>query len=144
MKDPILYGSVHLLFYRNDQALLLKRQNTGFSDGMWSVIAGRMDGGEEVKAAAVREAQEEAGLILEESDLEVIGVLHRNSPDSEWIDFFLRVHSWREEPVNMEPHKCAELRWFPLGSLPENTIPFIKKALLRKDEPLWFDSRGWQ
>ncbi|TDF93738.1 NUDIX domain-containing protein [Paenibacillus piri] len=52
--------------------LLLKRQNTGFEDGKWSVDAGRMDGGEEVKAAAIREAKEEAGVDIDLSDGEVL------------------------------------------------------------------------
>lgn len=45
MEEPILYGVVYLLFYRNeDEVLLLKRKNTGFADGKWSVVGGRMDG----------------------------------------------------------------------------------------------------
>jgi 8-oxo-dGTP diphosphatase len=72
MRTPILYGSVHILFYQNDEVLLLKRQNTGFQDGNWSVVAGRMDGNEEVVAAAIREAKEEAGVEIEHKQLEII------------------------------------------------------------------------
>lgn len=73
MKQPIFYGSVHLLFYRDHEVLLLKRQNTGFEDGKWSIVARRIDGGEEVKVAAIREAREESGVEINPSQLEIVG-----------------------------------------------------------------------
>lgn len=83
MRTPILYGSVHILFYRNEEVLLLKRQNTGFQDGNWSVVAGRMDGGEEVIDAAIREAKEEAGVVIQPANIEIVGIMHRkNTKDS--------------------------------------------------------------
>ncbi|MCC3376030.1 NUDIX domain-containing protein [Cohnella sp. REN36] len=146
MRQPIFYGSVHLLFFRDGgrETLLLKRQNTGFADGKWSVVAGRIDGGEEVVAAAIREAREEAGVAIAPQDLEVVGVMHRRNVSSEWIDFYLRVRSWAGEITNMEPHKCEELRWYPIDALPEEMVPYVKAALLRDEPALWFDSYGWQ
>ncbi|MFD0676684.1 MULTISPECIES: NUDIX hydrolase [unclassified Paenibacillus] len=144
MRTPILYGSVHLLFYRNDEVLLLKRQNTGFEDGKWSVVAGRMDGGEEVKAAAIREAKEEAGVDIDPAEVDVIGVMHRKNTSSEWIDFFLKVRSWKGQLVNAEPHKCQELEWFKLSELPEPMVSYIHKALTTKQQDgVWFESVNW-
>lgn len=144
MREPVFYGAVHILFYRApDEVLLLLRQNTGFADGSWSVVAGRIDGGEEVKAAAIREAREEAGVHIEPEELELVGVYHRKNTRSEWIDFYLIAHSWSGEIVNCEPHKCGELRWFRLDELPENTVPYIRNALLKNHEHLWFESVGW-
>src|SRR4051812_27606999 len=56
--------AVHLFLLRDDQVLLLRRQNTGYEDGNYSVIAGHVEGGEEIKAAMIREAREEAGITL--------------------------------------------------------------------------------
>ncbi|MBD0382999.1 NUDIX hydrolase [Paenibacillus sedimenti] len=145
MKTPILYGSVHLLFYRNDEeVLLLKRINTGFEDGKWSVVAGRMDGGEEVKAAAIREAKEESGVDIEPADLDVIGIFHRKNRTSEWVDFFLKVRSWKGQIINTEPEKCEELRWFNVNELPDNMISYIKSAIEKQEQGgVWFESVGW-
>lgn len=143
MKTPILYGSVHILFHRNEEVLLLKRQNTGFQDGNWSVVAGRMDGGEEVIDAAIREAKEEAGVVIRPADIEIVGIMHRKNTTSEWVDFFLYAHDWQGEIMNKEPEKCEELKWFHRNELPDNIVSYIRIALEKKHEGLWFESIGW-
>ncbi|NBD25397.1 NUDIX hydrolase [Paenibacillus glycinis] len=143
MKTPIFYGAVHLLFYRDEHVLLLKRRNTGFEDGKWSVVAGRIDGGEEVKSAAIREAKEEAGVDILPEDLDIVGVVHRKNVNSEWIDFYLNVRAWSGEITNVEPHKCEALAWFPIRELPEPMIGYIRMALEKDHRLLWFESLGW-
>jgi len=132
-----------LLFYRDEEVLLLKRYNTGFEDGKWSVVAGRIDGEEDVVSAAIREAREEAGVEINPTEIEVVGVMHRKNIDSEWIDFYLNVKSWKGHITNMEPHRCEELRWFNLNDLPDNLIPYIRKAIQKDHKQLWFESFGW-
>jgi ADP-ribose pyrophosphatase YjhB (NUDIX family) len=136
------FVAVHLFLLRGDAILLLRRLNTGYEDGNYSVIAGHLDGGEEVIAAAVREAHEEAGISIWPEDVTVVGVMHRRS-DSERIDFFVTVARWEGEIVNREPEKCDDLAWFPLDRLPLNIVPYVRQAITNYRAGRWFDSFGW-
>lgn len=134
--------AVHLFLLRDGQMLLLRRYKTGYEDGNYSVVAGHVDGGEEITAAMAREAQEEAGIAITPGDLEVVGVMHRQSTE-ERIDFFLAARRWAGEVTNREPDKCDELAWFDLEALPANVIPYVRRALDNYRAGRWFDSFGW-
>ena len=134
--------TVHLLFFREDQVLLLRRFNTGYADGQYSVPAGHLDGDETVLAAARREAEEETGVHVEARDMVFSSVMHRRDGD-ERVDFFLHIHQWQGEPVNAEPEKCDELRWVKLTELPDNMIPYVRKALQNHRDGIKFDEFGW-
>src|SRR5512132_407839 len=110
--------TVHLFLFRGDQVLLLRRSNTGFADGQYSVPAGHLDGGETVIAAAAREALEEVGVRIEPEALCYSSVMHRRDGD-ERVDFFVHVRRWDGEIVNAEPEKCDEIRWVNIDKLPD-------------------------
>jgi 8-oxo-dGTP diphosphatase len=134
--------AVHLFLIRDGSVLLLRRANTGYEDGNYSVPAGHLDGNEEVTSAAIREAREEIGIVLARSAVSVVGVMHQRS-HVEYIDFFVTASAWSGEIVNAEPHKCDELAWYSLDTLPANTIPYIRRALDIYRRGIWFDSYGW-
>lgn len=137
-----LLAAVHLFLLRDDAVLLLRRFNTGYEDGNYSVIAGHLDGNEEVIAAAIREAREETGIVIVPEDVAVVGVMHRKAAD-ERIDFFVAASRWAGRMHNAEPEKCDALTWFPLDNLPENVIPYVRRALENCRHGRWFDSFGW-
>ena len=120
--------AVHVLLVRGESVLMLRRANTGYEDGKYSVPAGHLDGGETVTAAAEREALEEVGAALQVRDLSFALVLHRKA-EQERIDFFFAATRWDGELFNREPGKCDELRWAPFGSLPENTVPYVRRGI---------------
>jgi 8-oxo-dGTP diphosphatase len=135
--------AVHLFFLHNDRVLLLRRFNTGWEDGNYSVPAGHVDAGETVTQAAIREAREEIGVRLEPQDVEVVHVMHRKSED-ERIDFFLLARRWTGEIANREPDKCDDLAWYPVASLPGNTIPYVRQALHNCQNGMLFSEFGWK
>jgi len=134
--------TVHLLFFRENQILLLRRFNTGYRDGEYSVPAGHLDGNETVMAAAAREAGEEIGVKIEAAEIAFSSVMHRNEGD-ERVDFFMHVHKWRGEPVNAEIDKCDELLWKDVNDLPMNTIPYVRQAIQNHLNRVKFDEFGW-
>ncbi len=131
-------ATVHLFFLRENQILLLRRFNTGFRDGEYSVPAGHLDGGETVMQATLREGKEEAGVDLDENHITFATVMHRIE-DDERVDFFFQVQHWSSEPFNAEPEKCDDLRWFALDSLPANTVPYVRQALANHFAGIHFD-----
>ena len=134
--------TVHLLFFRGDQVLLLRRFNTGYADGQYSVPAGHLDGGETVIAAARREGREETGVRIEAEDVAFSSVVHRRDGD-ERVDFFVHVRAWQGEPVNTEPEKCDELRWASVNQLPDNVIPYVRQAIQNHLTGISFNEFGW-
>ncbi len=135
--------AVYLLLVRGDSILMLRRCNTGFADGSYSMIAGHVEAGENLKAAMIREAREEAGIDLSPTDLEVVGVIHSMS-DREYVNFFLKASEWSGEVTNMEPDKCDDLRWFDIANLPGNTVPYARQGVENYRNGVWFGSMGWE
>lgn len=82
-----IISAVHLLLIRDGKILLLRRMNTGFYDGSYSVIAGHLDGGETATSAMIREAKEESGITINSKSLKMVHVMHRKSSE-ERVDFF--------------------------------------------------------
>ena len=138
-----LIATVHVFLTKNDsEILLLRRFNTGYEDGNYSVIAGHINGNEEIKAAAIREAKEEAGIEIQPSDINVVGVMHRKGED-ERIDFFLSAARWIGGIVNAEPAKCDDLSWHSVHDLPANMVPYVRRALENYRKDKYFESFGW-
>jgi 8-oxo-dGTP diphosphatase len=135
-------AAVHLFLFAEGKVLLSQRRNTGYEDGKYGVPSGHLEGGEQVVAAAIREAEEELGIHIAPEDLTVAGVMHRKS-DDERIDFFLTAHRWSGEINNREPDKCGDLAWFSPEHLPEMIIPYVAQALRNSVNGPWFDSFGW-
>jgi ADP-ribose pyrophosphatase YjhB (NUDIX family) len=137
-----LLVAVHLFLIKDRSVLLLRRYNTGYEDGNYSVVAGHIDGNEHVYDAMIREAKEEAGITLAIENLEIIQVMHRKAKE-ERIDYFFFCGKWEGEIKNMEPQKCDELAWYPLEDLPENTIEYINAAIENYRKGIKFSLFGW-
>ncbi|MDX6347059.1 MAG: 8-oxo-dGTP diphosphatase [Streptomyces sp.] len=130
-----------------EPAVLLElRAGTGWYDGHWHLPAGHVDAGESVVAALARELGEELSIGAEPADLELLHTMHCRTPGTSyaWVDVYFGLRVWSGEPRNAEPHRCAEIRWWPLDAVPANTAAPAAQALsaIRHGEP--FSLWGWQ
>lgn len=137
-----LIVAMHMLFLKDDQVLLLRRFNTGYEDGRYSVPAGHLEPLETIKSGAVREAREECGVDIHPENLELVQVMHRREGD-ERLDFFFAVKKWAGNIRNMEPDKCDELRWCSMETLPENVVPYIRQAIEDYQHGACYAEFGW-
>ena len=135
---------VHLILTRDGKVLLLRRANTGFADGCWSLPGGSLDDGETLPAAAAREAREETGLTIDLGDLAFAHLCHHADPDrTARLGVFFTASRWAGQPVNAEPHLCSELAWHQLDNLPGNTVSYIRTALLAHRDGTTFTLDSW-
>ena len=135
--------AVHLFLEEDNKILLLRRYNTGYEDGNYSVVAGHVDGDETVMSAMKREALEEAGIEIQENDLKIVQVMHRKSTD-ESIENFLHSDKYLGNISIMEPNKCDELSFYDLNKLPTNIVPYVKQALINYKDGIYFSTYGFE
>lgn len=122
----------YLILCKDNKILLSRRYNTGYEDGMYSLVAGHVDSKETFTQCIIREAKEEAGIVLKAEDVSIAHIMHRNccaDEEYERVDVFFRTEKWEGEIVNREPHKCDDLSWFDLDNLPETLLPYVRKAI---------------
>lgn len=137
-----MIASSYLMLIRGGKVLLLRRYNTGYGDGKYSLPAGHVEKHESLTQAGAREFFEEIGVLIKPQDLRLVHVMHRKETDIR-MDFFFTTKTGDQQPVNREPEKCDDLRWFLLSKLPANTIPYIRHAIVCVRKGIVFSEFGW-
>ena len=132
MRDPFVIIVQTLVFDAADRLLLLRRNNTGFLDGWFSLPGGHRDAGEGVLAAAVRECAEEACVTVED----IVPVVAM--PYADGVDFIFEAKRWSGTPAIGEPDKCDALTFAALDALPDPTTRFVKTALECRRNGVWY------
>lgn len=95
--------------------------------------AGHVELHETVAACAVREAAEELGIRVVESDLEPLTVMQRTDgtaiPLEQRVDWFFAARRWDGRPQIREADKCAALAWHLLSDLPTPMPDYEQQVL---------------
>jgi 8-oxo-dGTP pyrophosphatase MutT (NUDIX family) len=137
-----LIPAVYLILVRGDKILMLRRFNTGYEDGNYSLVAGHVEENEPSIDALRREALEEAGIIIKPRDIKFVHLMHRKS-DNLRVDLFFEVSKWQGEVTNKEPNKCDDLSWFSINDLPINTIPYVRQVIDVYTRGIYYSEYGW-
>lgn len=126
---------VHLIALRDGPAgpevLLSRRAGDVYAAGCWHLVSGHLDGPwEDMVTALVRETQEEAGIVVDPSDVRAAVTVHHRSPaGAARLGVFFEVRRWADTPKVMEPQVCDAMDWFALDNLPEPMVAYCRAGL---------------
>lgn len=135
--------NAYLILRKGGDILFQLRKNTGYCDGLWSLVAGHVEDGESATFAIIREANEEIGLTFSPSQLRVVHVLHRKTNRLN-VDIFFDCPFWEGEVENREKEKCEELRFFSSAFLPSHIVDYNKEVLEHIAKGVFYSETGWQ
>lgn len=130
--------AAHLILYSDErQVLFMRRANTGYADGQWSVPAGHVESGETLAEACTRETIEEIGVTLDTTSLAAVLVQHKHDTDGEErIDIFFAADlPPGQTPTIREHHACDALTWRDPARPPTPTVPYVAAALAAIIQP---------
>ena len=98
--------------------VLMGLKKTGFGLGRVVTLGGHIEAGESPEQAAVREVEEESGVVVAEQDLLRAGTIEWIFPANPALDMstvLFRAHRWQGEPVETDEILPA---WYPAGGMP--------------------------
>ncbi|MFE0640556.1 NUDIX domain-containing protein [Streptomyces sp. NPDC058877] len=122
---------VHLYLEHDGRVLLgLRHPDSAYAGGSWHVLAGHCEA-EAATACLVREAYEEAGLVIDPADVDLVHTVHmRERPtESPRIQLYFRARTWEGTPQLREPDKCVRWEWWNAKDLPEPIVPYTRAAI---------------
>ncbi|KAK3612436.1 hypothetical protein CHS0354_032046 [Potamilus streckersoni] len=115
-----------LVFVREPTRILLGLKKRGFGMGRWNGFGGKVETGETIIQAALRELQEESG--LKAKNLQEVGLLKFEFVGDPQL---LEVHVFTSSEYEGKPTESSEMKpqWYDIDS-----IPFDK---------MWPDDKWW-
>ncbi|MFK0120132.1 NUDIX domain-containing protein [Streptomyces sp. NPDC090994] len=136
----------HLVLIQDGTVLLGKRHpDSAYAPSTWHVPAGHREAGESAMACVVREAAEETGLIITESDLTLVHTVDLLGPTSPVprLQLFFAASRWQGKPAVLEPDRCTQWRFWPLTALPDPTVDYTRTALDGISRGTAYTAMGW-
>jgi len=120
--------TLSLLFLRKDDQILLAMKKRGFGEGRWNGVGGKVEEGETVEQAMIRETQEEIG---------VTPKVYEKVADIRFDEYFkgeptlMHVHIFVATEWEGEPEESEEMKpqWFSTQHIPYD--------LMWADDPYW-------
>ncbi|MET8570143.1 NUDIX domain-containing protein [Streptomyces sp. NPDC004783] len=137
---------VHL-YLRDEQGRILlglRHPDSAYAGGTWHFLAGHCER-ESAITCLVREAKEEAGLIIDPEEVELVHLVHLvDSPGTPpRMQLVFRARAWSGAPENLEPDRCVEWRWWDPLRLPTEVVPYTRQAITSILGGSLYSQMGW-
>ena len=135
---PVL--TVDTVVFHEGKVLLVKRGVEPFK-GKWALPGGRVECGERVEDAALRELKEETGIEGELVTLISVYSDPNRDPRGHYVSVaFLAVPKGSTEPKAATD--AAEAKWFPLSEIPWNDLAFDHAQIIKDALKMLLHLRG--
>ncbi|MCR4285983.1 MAG: 8-oxo-dGTP diphosphatase [Candidatus Kaiserbacteria bacterium] len=116
-----------LAYLVDEKRVCLAMKKRGFGEGNWNGYGGKLEEGETIEQATVREIKEESGVTVLESSLDKVALVEFFFKDGKHLEvhtFFIR--TWDGIPIETEEMRPE---WFPYEDIPY--------------EKMWADDEYW-
>lgn len=138
------YSATHTIIIKDGRVLMLRRFNTGWMDGLFTVPGGHIEANEPATSGAARELFEETGLRVNAESLEHAITVHRKNEEGDvYFDEYFIAHEWDGEPSITEPHKSDAIEWIKMDELGDMVVPSIMRALQNYQIGKRYSEDGW-
>jgi len=120
--------TLSLLFLRRDNEILLAMKKRGFGEGRWNGVGGKVEPGETIEAAMLRETHEEIGVAP--TAYEKVGDIRfdeyfKGDPTLMHVHVFIATE-WEGEPIESDE---MSPKWFKTSDIPYTDM--------WSDDPYW-------
>ena len=123
--------SIACIDYRNGKIVIAKRQMTGDMGGRWEFPGGKIEDGEDLQTAVVREMQEEFGVTVTVGKKITSGTfMHREKPCTLDVLEVKFPHDGMTERFTLTEH--TDYKWADIDSIPE--LNFVDSDLSIYDD----------
>jgi len=122
-------SSVHVAvaaIINNDEVLISLRPDHVHQGGLWEFPGGKVEQGESVEAALIRELKEEIGIEIEHTT-PLIRISHNYLDKSVLLDVW-RIHSFKGEAHGAEGQ---QVRWCKINQLNPSDFPQANRAIIK-------------
>lgn len=125
---PKINLKVRLILYNRGSILLLRQKKV--QGGNFTLVGGTIENYEFAKEALIREAEEEAGLVVKKEDLQLAHVLHKKTKSKgQRMTLYFKASKWSGKLKTGEPAKFKGVSWFSLDALPVNLSDTVRHVL---------------
>lgn len=105
-----------LCFCIKDDQVLLAMKKRGFGAGKWNGYGGKVQEKESPIMAAVRELEEESGLVAEKKNLKQVALVHFHFEGNLLFECYVYLtRTWQREPIETEEMRP---QWYRITNLP--------------------------
>lgn len=120
--------TLSLLFLRRDNEVLLAMKKRGFGEGRWNGVGGKVEAGESLEQAMIRETEEEIGVTP--TVFEKVGDI-RFDEYFKGVPTLMHVHVFTATAWTGQPIESEEMapKWFAASDIPYEDM--------WSDDPFW-------